>query len=231
MTRHLRLPSIVVALLVVTLAPTRAAKTIAFDALTIPEINQAFDTGALTSETLVQLCLARIDAYDRQGPSLHAVLTINPKARETARALDAERKTKGPRSPLHGIPVVLKDNYNTFDMPTTGGSVLLEGSVPPADAFIVKKLRAAGARVSAGLSPNADALDPGFHGDRRPWIRGFMAFHRLRPASTAMLMVSVWPESGFLRWPCDYRQQSLLVSSVCVVQYIFRSRLPAVPGR
>jgi len=152
MTRHLRLPSIVVALLVVTLAPTRAAKTIAFDALTIPEINQAFDTGALTSETLVQLCLARIDAYDRQGPSLHAVLTINPKARETARALDAERKTKGPRSPLHGIPVVLKDNYNTFDMPTTGGSVLLEGSVPPADAFIVKKLRAAGAIILAKVN-------------------------------------------------------------------------------
>ena len=59
----------------------------------------------------------------------------------TARALDAERKAKGPRSPLHGIPVVLKDNYDTVDMPTTGGSVLLEGSMPPDDAFVVKKLR------------------------------------------------------------------------------------------
>jgi len=72
-------------------------------------------------------------------------LTLNPKALETARALDAERKAKGPRSPLHGIPIVLKDNYNTFDLPTTGGSVLLEGSIPPEDAFLVKKLRAAGA--------------------------------------------------------------------------------------
>ena len=77
------------------------------------------------------------------------MIAINPKALETARALDAERKTKGPRSPLHGIPVVLKDNFDTADMPTTGGSVLLEGSVPPDDAFLVKKLRAAGAIIIA----------------------------------------------------------------------------------
>src|SRR3954469_4913710 len=97
------------ALVVITLAPARAAKTVDLDALTIAELDQAFDSGALTSERLVQLCLARIDAYDRQGPSLRAVLTLNPKALETARALDAERKAKGRRSPLHGIPVVLKD--------------------------------------------------------------------------------------------------------------------------
>lgn len=60
--------------------------------------------------------LARIEAYDNQGPKLNAVITLNPKALETARALDAERKSKGPRSPLHGIPVLLKDNYDTFDM-------------------------------------------------------------------------------------------------------------------
>jgi amidase len=62
-------------------------------------------------------------------------MALNSKALETARALDAERKAKGPRSPLHGIPVVLKDNYNTDDMPTTGGSVLLEGSIPPRTRF------------------------------------------------------------------------------------------------
>src|SRR3954466_12757200 len=120
--------------------------------MTIADINRAFDRGALTAERLVQLCLARIEAYDRKGPSLHAVIALNPKALDTARALDAERKTKGPRSPLHGIPVVLKDNYNTFDLPTTGGSVLLEGSIPPDDAFVVKKLRAAGAIVLAKVS-------------------------------------------------------------------------------
>ena len=75
------------------------------------------------------------------------MITVNPKALETARALDAERKAKGPRSPLHGIPVVLKDNFDTADMPTTGGSVLLEGSIPPDDAFVVKKLRDAGAVI------------------------------------------------------------------------------------
>src|SRR5437016_9320414 len=118
-----------------------SAKDIDLDAATIADLNAAFNAGTLTAEALVQLCLARIQAYDRQGPSLHAVITLNPKALETARALDAERKAKGPRSPLHGIPVVLKDNYNTFDLPTTAGSVLLEGSIPPADAFLVKKLR------------------------------------------------------------------------------------------
>ena len=108
----------------------------------------------------MQLCLARIDAYDRKGPSLHAVMALNPKALDTARALDAERKSKGPRSPLHGIPIVLKDNYNTADLPTTGGSVLLEGSVPPRDAFVVEKLRAAGAIVLAKVNMSEFASGP-----------------------------------------------------------------------
>jgi len=122
-----------------------AQRTIDLDAATIADINAAFSKGSLTSERLVQLFLARIQAFDRQGPMLRSVISVNPKAIETARALDAERKSKGPRSPLHGIPIVLKDNIDTADMPTTGGSVFLEGSVPPDDAFVVKKLRAAGA--------------------------------------------------------------------------------------
>ena len=116
------------------------------------DINAAFDAGTLTSESLTRMCLARIAAFDRKGPSLHAVMTLNPKALEQARALDAERKAKGRRSPLHGIPVVLKDNYDTFDMPTTGGSVLLEGSIPSKDAFVVKKLRDAGAIILAKVN-------------------------------------------------------------------------------
>ena len=159
MKRYLWLVLLAVALCSST-APTSAARTVDFDTLTIADINRAFDAGALTSEKLVQLCLARIDAYDRKGPSLRAVLTLNPKALETARALDAERKAKGPRSPLHGIPIVLKDNYNTFDLPTTGGSVLLEGSIPPEDAFLVKKLRAAGAVVVAKLNMSEFASGP-----------------------------------------------------------------------
>src|SRR5262252_394710 len=136
----------------VTSCPVFGAKTIDLDSATIAYINSAFKAGTLTAEGLVQLCLVRIRSYDREGPSLHAVITLNPKALETARALDAERKTKGPRSPLHGIPVVLKDNYNTVDLPTTGGSVMLEGSIPPADAFLVKKLRDAGAIVLAKVN-------------------------------------------------------------------------------
>jgi amidase len=147
-------------LVFLTLAPTHAVRTVEFDALTIADIGRAFDSGALTSERLVQLCLARIQAYDRQGPSLRAVLTLNPKALDTARALDAERKAKGPRSALHGIPIVLKDNYNTADLATTGGSVLLEGSHPSDDAFVVKKLRAAGAIVLAKLNMSEFASGP-----------------------------------------------------------------------
>ena len=124
-----RVCAVVAATTFLTLGPV-FAKTIEVDAATIAEINAAFDAGTLTAETLVQMCLARIDAFDRKGPALHAVITLNPKALEVARALDAERKAKGRRSLLHGIPVVLKDNYDTFDLPTTGGSVLLEGSIP-----------------------------------------------------------------------------------------------------
>jgi amidase len=148
--RLLVLPFLVA--LALTQQPARAARALDLDQATISDLNAAFTAGTLTSEQLVQRFLARIEAYDRRGPALHAVLTLNPKALETARALDAERKAKGPRSPLHGIPVVLKDNFDTADLPTTGGSVLLEGSVPPDDAFVVKKLRAAGAIVLAKVN-------------------------------------------------------------------------------
>jgi amidase len=130
-------------------APVGARKTLDLDSATIADLNAAFSAGTLTAERLVQMYLARIQAYDRQGPSLHAVITVNPKAVDTARALDAERKSKGPRSPLHGIPVLLKDNIDTADLPTTGGSVMLEASVPPDDAFLVRKLRSAGAVIIA----------------------------------------------------------------------------------
>ena len=133
-----------------TVGPTalaQAPKAIPLDVATIADLNAAVDAGWLTAEELVQMYLARIRAYDRQGPALHALITLNPKALETARQLDAERRTKGRRSPLHGIPIVLKDNIDTADMPTTAGSVLLEGSMPPDDAFLVKRLREAGAVI------------------------------------------------------------------------------------
>jgi amidase len=106
----------------------------------------------LNSEKLVQLSLARIAAYDAAGPKLNAVMLLNPEAVETARSLDAERLEKGRRSPLHGIPVVLKDNLDTADMPTTAGSFMLKGSVPPDDAFLVRQLRQSGAIILAKLN-------------------------------------------------------------------------------
>ena len=105
----------------------------------------------MTSERLVGLYLARIEAYDEAGPKLNAVLTLNPRARETARALDAERIANGPRSLLHGIPIVLKDNIDTADLPTTAGASLLAGSLPADDGFLVRKLREAG----PSFSPNS----------------------------------------------------------------------------
>jgi amidase len=137
-----------------------AQQSISLDTATIADINVAFEDGTLTAERLVQMSLARIDAYDRQGPTLRAIITINPRALETARALDVERTTKGPRSPLHGIPVILKDNFDTADLPTTAGSVLLEGSIPPDDAFLVTKLREAGAIILAKANMSEFASGP-----------------------------------------------------------------------
>jgi len=114
---------------------------------TIEDINKAFDANALTSEKLTQLYLNRIDAYDKKGPKINAVITLNKQALATARALDAERKAKGPRSPLHGVPIVLKDLYDTKDMPTSGGFLPMKNSQPMYDATVVARLREAGAVI------------------------------------------------------------------------------------
>jgi len=128
------------------------AGTVDLTDATIADLDAAFSKGTLTSEKLVKMYLKRIEAYDKQGPSINAVITLNPKALEQARALDKERKTKGPRSPIHGVPILLKDNFDTFDLPTTAGSQLLAGSIPPDDAYVVKKLRDAGAVIIAKVN-------------------------------------------------------------------------------
>jgi amidase len=133
-------------------ATAARAQTVDLDAATIPQLAAALEARTLSSEQLVRLSLARMDAFDDAGPQINAVIVRNPKALAEARALDAERRAKGSRSPLHGIPVVLKDNFDTADLPTTGGSVFLEGSLPPDDAFLVKKLRDAGAVIVAKVN-------------------------------------------------------------------------------
>ena len=122
---------------------------LAFDVVekSIPELQQAMATGAVTSRQLVAAYLARIEAYDRGGPQLNAMIAINPRALDDAEALDRERASKGPRGPLHGVPVVIKDNFETADMPTTGGSIALAGFETKQDAFQVRKLRGAGAVI------------------------------------------------------------------------------------
>ena len=136
------------------LACCSSARATTFDlsTATIADINAAFDSGALTSEKLTQLYLARIAAYDQQGPALNTIITLNAKALETARALDAERKAKGPRSPLHGIPVMVKDVFDTYDMPTSGGFKPMATSQPWRDSFVVNRLRQAGAIILAKLN-------------------------------------------------------------------------------
>lgn len=118
-----------------------------FDAFekSIPELQTAMQRGEVTSVELVRQYLARIEAFDQRGPKLNAMISLNPRALEQAAALDAERDQGRARGPLHGIPVILKDNYDTFDMPTTAGSVALAGHVPRQDGFQVAKLREAGA--------------------------------------------------------------------------------------
>jgi Asp-tRNA(Asn)/Glu-tRNA(Gln) amidotransferase A subunit family amidase len=112
---------------------------------TIPELQEAMERGEVTSRELVRQYLERIEAFDRGGPALNSFLYVNPRALEEADALDRQRRERGPRGPLHGIPMILKDNYDTKDMPTTASSVALTGFVPTDDAFQVRKLRQAGA--------------------------------------------------------------------------------------
>lgn len=115
---------------------------------TISELQAAMEAGTLSARRLVEMYQQRIQALDQEGPALRSVLEINPDALTIAEMLDEERRTKGPRGPLHGIPILLKDNIATADrMQTTAGSLALLGSRPPRDAFVAHQLRAAGAVI------------------------------------------------------------------------------------
>ena len=113
----------------------------------IVDLQAAQTAGRVTSRGLVDSYLARIQAYDQAGPRINAIVMLNPRARDEADALDRERAEKGPRGPLHGIPVLIKDNYDTREMPTSGGALALATLQPAADAFQVGKLREAGAVI------------------------------------------------------------------------------------
>ena len=128
-------------------APYLLAQSFEVAESSIADEQRAMAEGRVTSRALVQAYLNRIEAFDRRGIRLNALISLNPNALRDAEALDRERVTKGPRGPLHGIPVIVKDNYSTADLQTTAGSLALLGFVPSSDAFQVRKLREAGAVI------------------------------------------------------------------------------------
>jgi amidase len=141
---RLLLPAVFVLALGLQAAPRQPA-AFPLDEATAAQLQDWMTTGRYTSHQIVQMYLDRIEAIDRSGPTLRSVIEVNPDALAIADALDAERKEKGPRGPLHGIPILIKDNIDTGDkMMTTAGSLALENSHPAKDAFVVERLRAAG---------------------------------------------------------------------------------------
>src|ERR1700690_2589413 len=136
-----------------------SVKPFHLDEATISDVHAAYKSGALTSVKLVQAYLERIRACDQAGPKLNVVIFLNPRALDEAAALDEEfRRTGKFVGPLHGIPVLLKDNVNTKDMPTTGGSLSLAGYTPATDAAITQKLRRAGAIILAKVNLHEFAI-------------------------------------------------------------------------
>jgi amidase len=129
-------------------ANTPAPATFELDEITIAQLQDGMTSGKYTARAIAEQYLARIDEIDRRGPSVNAVMEINPDALPIADALDRERREKGARGPLHGVPVLIKDNIDTADrMKTSAGSLALANVVAPRDAFIVERLRAAGAVI------------------------------------------------------------------------------------
>jgi amidase len=131
--------------LLAAVSASAAAPQIDLQELTVDGIQKGFESGQFSAQSLTEAYLARIDALDRRGPAINAVIELNPDALKIAAELDRERKAKGPRSPLHGVPVLVKDNIDTGNMSTTAGSLALLGAPAPQDAFIVARLKAAGA--------------------------------------------------------------------------------------
>ncbi len=116
--------------------------------VTVAEFGKGMASGRFTSRRITKMYLSRIAELDKRGPMLNAIIEINPEALEIADGLDRERKARGPRGPLHGIPVLIKDNIGTHDrMMTTAGSLALLGSIPSRDSFVARKLREAGAVI------------------------------------------------------------------------------------
>ena len=159
---HSRFISLILLSIILTASAVAERVRIPLHEATILDIQKAFDQGTLTSEELVGMYLKRIEKYDQQGPALNSILTLNEEAITEARKLDIERSKTGPRSLLHGIPIIPKDNFDTADMPTTGGFKGLKDSIPVRDAFTIRRLRESGAIILA--KSNLDEFNSGSSG-------------------------------------------------------------------
>ena len=141
-------PALVLATLApAALQPQAAGRAFRVEETTIAQVHAAFRAGTLTCHTLVQRYLDRISAYDKRGPAINAVVTLNPGALLVADSLDRRFRREGMTGPLHCIPMIVKDNYETKDLQTTAGSVALKGWIPSQDATMVRRIREAGAIV------------------------------------------------------------------------------------
>jgi Asp-tRNA(Asn)/Glu-tRNA(Gln) amidotransferase A subunit family amidase len=149
--RKLALPFAVLSLALVA-ASAQSKKPFQVMETTIADVHDAYRSGKLTARELTQMYLDRINAYDKQGPNINCVITVNPKALDEAAELDAAYKSSGPVGPLHGIPVLLKDQMDVAGLPTTLGSLVMKNYVPTQDSFVVNKLKQAGAIVIAKVT-------------------------------------------------------------------------------
>ena len=141
-------------------APTLVSSEFNVVETTINDIHDGMARGQITAQGLVETYLRRIATYDKQGPALNAIITLNPNALKVAEELDAAYTQSGLTGPLHGIPIIVKDNYDTFDLPTTAGSLSLATSVPPDDAFQVRMIREAGGIILAKSNMAEFAFSP-----------------------------------------------------------------------
>jgi amidase len=153
------LPALAILLLPVAL-PAQRPSAFRVQETTIPAIHAAFKARTLTCHQLVQRYLDRIEAYDKRGPAINALIVVNPAALAVADSLDGRYRSGGPVGALHCIPMIVKDNYETHDLQTTAGSLALKGWIPPRDATMVARIRAAGAIVLAKSNMDEWAFSP-----------------------------------------------------------------------
>jgi amidase len=141
-------PALGAARVIASAVPVPDLKPFELDETTISDLQDGMKSGRFTARSLVEKYSARIDEIDKHGPSINSILELNPDGLAIADSLDQERKAKGPRGPLHGVPVLIKDNIDTADrMMTTAGSLALVGSKPLQDSYVTQKLRSAGAII------------------------------------------------------------------------------------